>query len=103
MRDFKPESHGLAQDVPFAISGTGLTLMAMALLSARTPGLLATAGALLTAYLAWRVAGLARHRGVPLPSGRYAVTDAMEAHVERVDQSERRFGAPSRKSCDPTI
>ena len=103
MRDFKPASHGLAQGVPFAMSGTGLALMVIALFGAHPTGLIVTATVSLTAYLAWQVTRLALHRVVPLPGSRSAVTDTGGAHVARVAQSERRFGTTSRKSCDPTI
>ena len=103
MRDFKSESHGLAQGVPFAMSGADLALMVIALFGAHIAGLIVTATISLTAYLAWQLTGLARHRVVPLPGGPYAATDTVEAHVARVAQSERRFGTTSRKSCDPTI
>lgn len=49
MRDFKPESHGLAQGVSFAMSGTGLALMVIALFGAHLTGLIVTATVSLTA------------------------------------------------------
>jgi hypothetical protein len=103
MRGFKPKSHRLAEGAPFSMSGAGSALIVISLLSAHTAGPLVTASVLLTAYLACRVAGVALHRGVPLPSGPCAGTDTIEAHVERVSESKRGFGTTLRKPCDPTI
>ena len=97
MRVLRPESHDMAHGAVLAMSGADLTLMAIALLSPHTRGLIVGLAVSLTAYLAWQVAWFARHRVVPLPGGPYAVTDTVEAHVARVGHLERRFDTPSRE------
>ena len=103
MRVFKPESHDSAHGAVLAMSGAGVTLMAIALLGAHTTGLIVMPTVSLTTYLVWQVAWFARHRMAPLPRGPHAVIDTVGARLARIGLSERRFGITSRNSCDPTI
>ena len=103
MRVLRPESHDMAHGAVLAMSGAGLTLMAIALLGAHPTGLIVMPTASLTAYLVWQVAWFARHRMAQQPRGPHAVLDTVGARVARVGLSGRRFGTPLRNSCDPTI
>ena len=98
MRDFKPESHGQAHAATLATSGAGVALMAIALLGAHTTALTVLPTVSLAACLLWQLTWFARHRTVPPPRGRHAVTNTLRAHVARVGQSEFRLDRCSQKS-----